>query len=210
MWDKGAMDGACNIAVAWKGNKYCGTQQHEPACVTNGQGNTSTCSYTFVENKTDLVTNRGVLDPYFQIANQYGFANLMFQTNQGPSFPAHQFLFSGTSAPVYYGDPGNNCDVAPHEQCWQWFAAENASGSDAGCISGSNAQGYLLTPGSDENYFYTPPSPVSYLGFPCYDHPTLTDLLSGGAWKYYARDKYDLWTAPDATYHICVPTGPGG
>ena len=39
------------------------------------------------------------VDPYFQIAKNYGFANYMFQTNQGPSFPAHQFLISGSSAP---------------------------------------------------------------------------------------------------------------
>ena len=37
--------------------------------------------------------------PYFQIASQYGYANYMFQTNQGPSFPSHQFTFGGTSQP---------------------------------------------------------------------------------------------------------------
>jgi phospholipase C len=35
---------------------------------------------------------RAEADPYFQIAINYGFANYMFQTNEGPSFPAHQFL----------------------------------------------------------------------------------------------------------------------
>lgn len=44
---------------------------------------------------------QSILDTYFHIASQYGFANWMFQTNQGPSFPAHQFLFSGSSAPIY-------------------------------------------------------------------------------------------------------------
>lgn len=34
-----------------------------------------------------------------QLANEYGFANRMFQTDQGPSFPSHQFLVSGSSAP---------------------------------------------------------------------------------------------------------------
>src|SRR5580704_13468621 len=38
------------------------------------------------------------LDPYLILATQYGWANYMFQTNQGPSFAAHQILFSGTSA----------------------------------------------------------------------------------------------------------------
>jgi phospholipase C len=50
--------------------------------------------------------------PYFQIASQYGYANYMFQTNQGPSFPAHQFVFGGTS------QPGNGAQP-------NWFVSEN-------------------------------------------------------------------------------------
>jgi phospholipase C len=41
--------------------------------------------------------------PYCQLATQYGFANRFFQTNQGPSRPAHFFLFAGTST-RYEGD----------------------------------------------------------------------------------------------------------
>ncbi len=48
--------------------------------------------YSYVQ-KSDV-------QPYFDIATAYGFANYMFQTNEGPSFPAHQFLFTGTSAPT--------------------------------------------------------------------------------------------------------------
>jgi phospholipase C len=40
--------------------------------------------------------DNSVVAPYFDIATKYGFANYFFQTNQGPSMPAHQFLFSGT------------------------------------------------------------------------------------------------------------------
>jgi len=39
------------------------------------------------------------IEPYCQLASEYGFANRFFQTNQGPSFPAHQFLISGSSSP---------------------------------------------------------------------------------------------------------------
>ena len=49
--------------------------------------------FKYVDNST------GLLDPYFQLAEQYTFGDRMFQTNQGPSFPAHQFIISGTSAP---------------------------------------------------------------------------------------------------------------
>jgi phospholipase C len=46
--------------------------------------------------------------PYFDIATNYGFANYMFQSHMGPSMPPHQFLFTGTSAPV--SPNGDNCN----------------------------------------------------------------------------------------------------
>ncbi|MGA2760604.1 MAG: alkaline phosphatase family protein, partial [Candidatus Cybelea sp.] len=35
--------------------------------------------------------------PYFVMATRYAFGDRMFQTNEGPSFPAHQYIVSGTS-----------------------------------------------------------------------------------------------------------------
>lgn len=104
-YDSGKMDGACTNYVDCE---YCpgGTKTSCPsptAVPPNPQ-------YTYASNSD------GVLSPYFQIAEQYGFANYMFQTNQGPSFPAHQFLFSGTSAPEQYNT---------NDSFYQWFAAEN-------------------------------------------------------------------------------------
>jgi phospholipase C len=63
-------------------------------------------SYAYVP-KSDV-------QPYFDIATNYSFANYVFQTNQGPSFPAHQFLLSGTSAPGSTQNPD-----------YTYFAAEN-------------------------------------------------------------------------------------
>src|SRR5580698_4881184 len=41
--------------------------------------------------------SNSILSPYLSIATEYGWGNYMFQTNQGPSFPAHQYIFGGTS-----------------------------------------------------------------------------------------------------------------
>src|SRR6267378_4232187 len=49
------------------------------------------CSFQYVQPSD--------VRPYLTLAQQYGWANAMFQTNQGPSSPAHQFIFGGTSAP---------------------------------------------------------------------------------------------------------------
>jgi len=105
-YDNGMMDGACTNTVG--GN--CEPLQYP--------------EYAYAQ-ASDVT-------PYFQIAQQYGYANYMFQTNQGPSFPAHQFLLSGTSAPDYFNDPNSNCGTVP---CYQWFAAENYSGSLYGCTA---------------------------------------------------------------------------
>ena len=40
---------------------------------------------------------RHEVEPYFAMAESYAFADHMFQTNEGPSFPAHQYILSGTS-----------------------------------------------------------------------------------------------------------------
>ena len=45
-------------------------------------------------------------------------------------------------------------------------------------------------------------------GFPCYDHPTLTDELdhytpNAITWRYYAAMPNSIWTAPNAVSHIC-------
>src|SRR5262249_49657822 len=70
------------------------------ACTMDGAAGvtcTGTCpphpQFKYVDNST------GILDPYLQIITQYGWANYMFATQQGASFPAHQFIFGGTSAP---------------------------------------------------------------------------------------------------------------
>jgi phospholipase C len=197
MYDGGNMDGACNVHVA---NASCVCGQNQQQCFPN---------YSYVSNST------GVVSPYFQIAETYGFANYMFQTSQGPSFPAHQFLFSGTSAPIYYNDPGDAM------MYWQWFTAENPEENNlptsaAGCTAPYIAVAEEVAPDGHEALGYAPLEPIgSVPGFPCYNHPTMADLLDNNmvngqhapiSWKYYTSSgPYGLWTAPNAFQNICAP-----
>jgi phospholipase C len=98
--------------------------------------------------------------PYFQMAEQYTFGDRMFQTNQGPSFPAHQFILSGTSAP----SASSNL-----------FAAENPSGG-AGCAAPPASYVTLIDPSGGE----------SSSTYPCFEHATLSDELDakGLSWHY--------------------------
>src|SRR6266481_5350165 len=108
---------------------------------------TQDCTFTYVD-PTEV-------QPYFQMAEQYTFANRMFQTNQGPSFPAHQFIISGTSAP----STGSNL-----------LAAENplgGAGQGTGCAAAPTQLVNLIDPSGSE----------STTAYPCFEHPTLTDEL---------------------------------
>jgi phospholipase C len=122
--------------------------------------------------------------PYFQMAETYTFADRMFQTNQGPSFPAHQFIISGTSAP----SPNSNL-----------FAAENPGGvpdatSNTGCTAPPGETVAMIDPSGSE----------SALQYPCFEHPTLTDLLDAKSlsWRYYTSSAGGIWTGPNAIRHL--------
>ena len=161
------------------------------ACKMDGSGDVAcsgTCltkpQFRYVNNSAATVT------PYLQLATQYGWANYMFQTNQGPSFPAHQFIFGGTSAPTAADDAAGV------------FASENMSGTSAtaGCAAPAGTTVQLIDPTGENQKVY-----------PCFEHSTMADLLFADiTWRYYTPSAGSIWTAPNAIQHICQSTGPGG
>jgi len=151
------------------------------------------CSGTCLSQPQFRFVNNGsgILNPYLTLATQYGWANYMFQTNQGPSFPAHQFLFGGTSAPSAADDAAGV------------FASENMSGTSkvAGCTAPAGTTVELITPNGGEDQKV----------YPCFEHQTMSDILpTGFTWRYYAPSAGSIWTAPNAIQHICESTGHGG
>lgn len=157
MYDAGKMDGADKVRV------FC----QIPPC--------QRAAFKFVR-ASDVA-------PYFQIAEQYTFADRMFQTNQGPSFPAHQFLISGTSAPTEHS---------------HFFAAEN---TNIAFVGGCNAPAIASVPLID------PEGNETERMFPCFEHETLIDELNarGLSWRYYAPNSKSIWNAPNAIRHMCQP-----
>jgi phospholipase C len=136
------------------------------------------------------------IQPYLTLAQTYAFADHMFQTNEGPSMPAHQFILSGTSAPAVDGPYVNG------------FAAENPTGggvaqpgNNTGCTAPTGETVALVDPFGLETDSSYPPI------YPCFEHPTLTDLLdtAGLSWRYYAPSEGSIWTAPNAIQHMCGP-----
>jgi phospholipase C len=188
------MDGACVTKMEY--GHACPSKYPKYTCPANNLGATDCTEYSYV--------NDPAIQPYWEIAEKYGYANYMFQTNQGPSFPAHQFLLSGTSAPGSTQNPDYTYFDAENPQ--KTIDAVNPS-DDAGCAALAGQFAPLVSPTQDESS--TP--------YPCYEHLTLTDLLDQNqpspiTWRYYGDQDNSIWTAPNAISHICnnsVSTGGG-
>jgi phospholipase C len=157
MYDNGKMDGADKIPCV-------------PSCPANAQ-------FMFVQQQD--------VQPYFAMAEQYTFGDRMFQTNQGPSFPAHQFIIAGTSAPTATSTS---------------FAAENPDLDPVGCVAApTNSVAIIDAQGNETSREY-----------PCFEHPTLIDELDakGISWRYYTPSlgiADSIWSGPNAIKHLCQP-----
>lgn len=168
--------------------KMCDLDTTKNQCKMDGLSSsgcgTGTCSFEFV-NPSDVA-------PYVTLAQQYGWANYMFQTNQGPSTPAHQFIFAGTSAPSAGDDQGAT------------FVAENPNG--LGCLAPLDAVYYLISPQTAPAEFKLINDP---LGTVCFSHDTMATLLDTHnpplSWKYYTPGANTIWTAPNWIREICQP-----
>ena len=189
------MDGAAGVTC---GPHDCGPKKKESCCLANPQ-------FRYVDN------SQSILNPYLDLATQYGWANYMFQTNQGPSFPAHQFLFGGTSAPTALQDSQ------------AIFASENMHSTG---IGGTQAHAGCTAPNGEKGThpitvaLIQPPDNETQFVYPCFEHETMGDFLTPVpmgkprppqlSWRYYAPNATSIWTAPNAIQHICVSNGPGG
>ena len=144
----------------------------------------------------------GLLDPYITMATTYGWANRMFQTNQGPSYPAHQFMFGATSAPT----PGDDAAGV--------FAAENGTSTLYGCGSGESVQ--LIRPNGNSAPPFGTETPGDETA-QCFTRNAMDFLFRQAnpkiTWTYYSQGQTSLWVAPNSLSNICIPlngacTGP--
>jgi phospholipase C len=177
-------------------NKMCDLNSVTGQCRMDGADLNPTPCPTGTQECAFSYADPAEVQPYFSLAEQYVFADRMFQTNQGPSFPAHQFIISGTSAP----SAGSIL-----------FGAENPStsgvGPNAGCDAPPGTKVALIDPNGSEQ--------SNSAVYPCFDQQTVTDLLEaqGRTWRYYTpgtapHSASAIWVGPEAIQHICGPDQP--
>jgi phospholipase C len=173
-------------------------------------------AYGFVANP--VITNYNgsqghLLDPYYVFAKNFGWANYMYQTNQGPSYPAHQYLFSGTSAVTAADDVKSTYISESFNYIYQ-----------SGCMAPAGSTNNVISPAlsspptncsvfaggsvqecpiSNSGLIY----PTDPVGTFCNLHQSMADILDqhGISWKYYASQAGDLTTAPVSFKDICQP-----
>jgi phospholipase C len=99
------------------------------------------------------------IHPYVQLATTYSLSDHMFSSGLAPSFPGHVFLVAGRGPA---GDPTETAAAAP------WGCPE---------------------PSTDTVELFDDPPTVPAVApvYPCFDFPTIADLLDakGVSWKYY-------------------------
>ena len=144
------------------------------------------CKGTCPKNAAYAYVPQSEVQPYYTLAEKYTFGDNMFETDQGPSFPSHQYLVSGTST-VSDGSPNraSNNPVSP-------------SGSlEGGCDSPTGSLVEVITPPGAQ--------PPSLRTFPCFQRKSLMNEMdaAGVSWKYYqAFSGAGLWNAVDAISSI--------
>jgi phospholipase C len=135
--------------------------------------------------------------PYYFMARHYAFGNNMFQTNQGPSFPAHQYILSGTSTI----SDGSNLRASENGKT----PTHKLTG---GCDSPQGSHVKVIDQYGNENQKV----------YPCFNRNSLIQLIEAQnlSWHYYeAQLGAGLWKGPDAispvrnspefTYDVVAP-----
>lgn len=118
------------------------------------------------------------VQPYYTMAEQYAFADAMFSTQQGPSFPAHQYIVRGTSS--VQASCGAACPPPMR-------ASENPMGG--GCDAAGGVT--VINSNGQESFFSSQ----------CFNVPSLFTLLDNAhlSWKYYQSGcGAGYWKAVDA------------
>ena len=124
--------------------------------------------------------------PYWTMARRYALGDATFASNNGPSYPAHQYLIAGQAAHV---------TELPNKTPW-------------GCDGPSDNFTFLLKYGVANPPVFSRRTGIEKRGpQPCFQYRTAADLLDAAnvSWAYYAPDVVSsggIWSAFDAIWPV--------
>ncbi len=169
------------FVTEYDGGKMDGFDQNLNSCV--GENNKLTCAYAYVPQSET--------QPLLDLCAQYTCADRMFQSNQGPSLPAHQYIIGASASAA--GNPTH--PRLTHDVSSNLLGGQCGLGPCGGCDA---KPGSLVNTINDLG---VEGNPV----FPCFDHRVLADELDAAqiTWKFYQnRRGAGLWNSFDYIAHI--------
>jgi phospholipase C len=181
-YDAGKMDGFDREVTAYntKEARCANNPANTPSCWVFANPPVSQLPYGYVPRSESA--------PYWTMAKQYALGDRTFESNNGPSYPSHQYMIAGQSLHV----------------------VENPSGSPWGCDSAEGTTTVQLHFGAlNAPPVTSPKTGIETIGpFPCFFYRTAAQLLDskGVSWAYYAPavngNGGDVWSAFDAIWRV--------
>lgn len=151
----------------------------------------SICAYGYVPSSEN--------QPYMTMAEQYVFGDRMFQTNQGPSYPAHQYIISGDASALPKSPLNVSSNPLIHGKgsygAEGFHGAGGFHGNGGGCDAPPGERVDVINAKGIEG------DPV----YPCFERPALSDLVDAKAlsWRYYQYNLGEgLWKGFDSIRHV--------
>ena len=139
---------------------------------------------------------------YIALIENWAYENSTLESNEGPSFVAHQYAIAGQSGGL------SNSNIAPNGM------SENPAGGtgpDPGpgtCFTSTSQTEVALNMYSP--YPNPSPTPAGYSPSPCVEYSTILDEMASAApssspydqWQYVAFDDRIIWAAPMTVSHL--------
>jgi hypothetical protein len=148
---------------------------------------------------------------YISLIENWSYANHVLQSNEGPSFPSHQYAIAAQSGGL------RDSSIAPNGIIENPAGASSKEDVDPEESAGAGGQGscataarrvkttnmYVPYPGNENQFGQaTPP--------PCNEYPTIFDLLGQNfgrapqydVWQYIAQNTKTIWSGPMGVKHL--------
>jgi phospholipase C len=160
-------------------------------------GDPNKSGYWYVPTPNPITPATPSVSQYISIIENWAYANHTLQSNEGPSFEAHQYLISGQSGGL------------PDSSIYPQGMANNPR--PGGNPPPGNGTCYSTPQNVDTVNMYSPyPTPSPSIAPACNEYPSIVDFMASAAplaspyyqWQYIAFNRKSIWAAPMAITHL--------